>query len=339
MSDVNQGTDVRSDDGLEQLLKKASPRPVPSRQDEDAVRQALRAEWQSVTGRRRSRQRVVRYAMAATVLLAVFATFSIFRGPVVETVQVASIEKSFGTIYLLGDSAELKETRGLSDVLSRQTIVTGADAGLALAWGAGGSLRIDENSRVTFTNDQSIYLEAGRIYFDSQPSALTAGITSGGIKGFSVVTDHGEVSHLGTQFMTRIDSDALVVSVREGRVAIAGIHHNYAAAPGEQVTFSGRQRPTILNISSTGQGWGWITRTTPPADVDGRSLQQFLDWACRELGLELEFEGGAAKVAEEAILRGTIDIDPADALRLRLASAALAYRIDEGVLYVSDTNP
>ncbi len=339
MRDINQGTDIRSDDGLEQLLKEASPRPVPSRQDEGAVRRAVKAEWQSVTRRRHSRQRAVRYAMAATVLLAVFVTFSLFRGSNVETVQVASIEKSFGAIYLLGDSAELRETTGLFDVVSGQTIVTGADAGLALAWGAGGSLRIDEDSRVTFTNDQSIHLEAGRIYFDSRPSALTAGVPSAGITSFSVITDHGEVSHLGTQFMAETDSDALVVSVREGRVAIEGIYHKHTASPGEQVTFTGRQRPTVLDIAAAGQSWGWITRTTPPADVDGKSLQQFLDWACRELGLELEFEGGAGQVAEEAILRGSIDIDPADALRLRLASAALAYRIDGGVLYVSDTNP
>ncbi len=339
MSDVNQGTDIRTDDGLEQLLKKASPRPVPSRQGENAVRQAVKAEWQHVARRRRSQRRVLRYAMAATVFLAAFVTFSMFRGPIVEPVQVASIEKSFGTIYLLGDSAELKETRDLSDVWSGQTIVTGADAGLALAWAAGGSLRIDESSRVTFTNDRSIYLEVGRIYFDSRPSALIAGVSAGGITGFSVTTDHGEVSHVGTQFMTEADSGALVVSVREGRVAIAGIYHEHAASPGEQVTFTGRQRPTVLNIAATGQAWGWVARTTPPADVDGKSLKQFLDWACRELGLELVFEGGAGEVAEEAILRGTIDTGPADALRLRLASAALAYLIDEGVLYISDTNP
>ena len=102
MSDVNQGTGVKSDDGLEELLKKASPRPVPSRQDEDAVRRAVKAEWQSVTGRHRSRQRVIRYAVAATVVLSVFAMFSLFREQPETAVQVASIEKSFGSIYLLG---------------------------------------------------------------------------------------------------------------------------------------------------------------------------------------------------------------------------------------------
>ena len=53
------------------------------------------------------------------------------------------------------------------------------------------------------------------------------------------------------------------------------------------------------------------------------------------MGLRLEFEGDAEDVAREAILRGSIDIELSEALRLRLASAALAARIDAGVIYVS----
>jgi len=338
MTTFNEGTDVRSDDALEQLLKKASPRPVPSQQDEAAVRSAVKAEWRSVTGKRRVRRNVFQYALAATVLLGVFALFSMFRVPVVEVVEVALIEKSFGAIYLLGEEAELRETAELSSVYSGQTIVTGNDAGLALTWGKGGSLRVDENSRVAFTSDSDILLESGRIYFDSQPSPLVAGITTGGSPEFTVVTEHGEVRHTGTQFMTRAGSNELVVSVREGQVAIDGLYYEHTAAPGEQVTMTGRQRPTVLSIGRSGQGWDWVARTSPPVDVDGRTIRVFLEWACRELGLELRYEGGAEPVANRELLIGTVDIEPADALRLRLASAALDYRIEEGVLYVSDTN-
>ncbi len=334
MSDVDQGTDLRSDDGLEQLLKRASPRPVPSRQDEDAVRNAVKAEWQSVTGRHRSRQRIFRYAIAATVVLGVFTVFSLFRVPPGTTIQVASIEKSFGAIYLLGEAAELHETSGIANVHAGQTILTGSDSGLALAWGDGGSLRVDEGSRIEFTDDSSVFLQSGRLYFDSAPSALSVGISAGGT--LVVNTRHGEVRHHGTQFMAHTNADELVVSVREGQVAIAGKYHDYTASPGEQVTLAGRQRPIVLDIKRSGEAWGWIGRTTPSADVDGKSLRVFLDWASRELGLTLEFEGGAQQVADAAVLRGSIDTQPGEALRLRLASAALSYRIDEGVLYVSD---
>jgi hypothetical protein len=56
------------------------------------------------------------------------------------------------------------------------------------------------------------------------------------------------------------------------------------------------------------------------------------------MGLELSYQGDAERVARnDAILKGTIDTAPPEALRLRLASAALAWRIDDGgVIYVSD---
>ncbi len=338
MSDLNQGAGIPSDDVLEELLKHAAPRPTPSPSDEAAVRQAVRGEWQIVSGRRQSRRRVLTYAIAATVLVGVFSVFSVFRMPVVDAVQVASIEKSFGSIYLLGEKSELRETQELSNILSGQTIVTGSQAGIALAWGNGGSMRMDETTRVEFIDGKSVYLKSGRIYFDSQPSALMAGISGGDTDGFVIQTDHGKVAHVGTQFMTGVDAATLTVSVREGRVAVDGEYHRHIASSGEQVTLSGRQRPSVLSISRSGNSWDWVSRTSPAADVDGKTLHEFLLWACREMGLELQFEGRAEQVARSAILRGTIDTEPAEALRQRLATAALEWHIDEGVIYVSD-NP
>jgi hypothetical protein len=338
MSDLNQGAGVPSDDVVERLLKHAVPRPTPSPSDEAAVRQAVRAEWQIVSGRRQSRRRVLTYAIAATVLVAVYSVFSVFRMPVVDAVQVASIEKSFGLIYLLDDKSELRETRELSNVLSGQTIVTGNQAGIALAWGNGGSVRLDENTRVEFVDDEIVYLKSGRIYFDSNPSALTTGIAAGDTSGFAIQTDHGKVAHVGTQFMIGVNAATLTVSVREGQVAVDGEYHRHVASPGEQVTLSGRQRPSVLSISRSGESWDWVSLTSPAADVDGKTLHEFLLWACREMGLDLRFEGRAEQVARGAILRGRIDTEPAEALRQRLATAALEWRIDEGVIYVSD-NP
>ncbi len=341
MRNPDQSTSIASDDALEQLLKQASPRPMPSPSDEAIARQAVHAEWQQVSRRYRMRRRAVSFAMAATLLVGVFSLFNVFRVPVVEAVQVASIEKSFGSIYLLGDSAELRETPQLSQVLSGQTIVTGSGAGIALAWGGGGSMRMDANTRVRFIAGDSVYLEAGRVYFDSDPSVLIAGIPAGDTAQFLVRTDLGDVQHIGTQFMTGVSDAAggtLTVSVREGQVAVTGNYHSQLASSGEQMILSGRQRPALLSISRSGAGWDWVMRTTPPANVDGKALHEFLLWACREMGLELRYEGQAGRIArQEAILRGAIDTTPAEALRLRLASAALDWRIDEGVLYVSDT--
>lgn len=340
MSDSKRSTGLGADDVLEQLLKRATPRPAPSKQDAALARQAVRAEWQSVTHRRKSRRRGVAFAMAASVLLGLFVVYNWLQMPVLEGVRVASIDMSFGSIYLLGESSELEESSGLRNVLSGQTIVTGGDAGLALAWGNGGSLRVDDNTRIEFTSADAITLKSGRVYFDSGPAVLTGATSAAPTGAFEIRSEHGVVSHIGTQYMASVEPVSLTVSVREGNVAIEGEFHSYRAASGEQVKLTGRQQPTVLTVSRHGDYWDWVARRSPPVNVDGRSLHEFLTWVCREMGLELQYQGQAERVARyDAILKGTIDTAPADALRLRLASAALAWRIDDtGVIYVSE-NP
>jgi len=339
MNDFDQSTGVPSEDALEQLLKRAVPRPTPSESDEAAVRQAVRAEWQRVSSTRQSHRRVLSYALAATVLIGVFAAFSVFRPSPIEAVQVATIEKSFGSMYLLGDQSELRETDDLSSVLLGQTVVTGAQAGIALAWGNGGSLRVDEHTRLEFATDNSVYLKSGRVYFDSEPSAMIAGTRTIGSTDFVVVTEYGEIAHIGTQFMTRVDSGKLTVSVREGQVDVDGSYHSHVATSGQQVTFAGRQQPTVLSLSAHANDWNWVSRTSPPADVDGKSIFEFLQWVHRETGLETRFEGQAEQAARNDLLKGaTIDAEPLDALTRWMATTALEYEVNEneGVIYVRD---
>lgn len=321
---------------LEDLLRHASPRPMPSKDDEAVVRAAVHQEWHELTGRRQSRRRIAQYAIAATVLVGVFAMLNVFRGPTVEAVQVATIEKNIGPVYLLGEDAVLRDTIDLANIMSGQVIVTGTDAGLSIAWGNGGSIRIDEDSRVEFTDSQSVFLESGRIYFDSQGTFLVAGTDAGGTPAVTLRTEFGDIVHLGTQYMTEVDAGGLVVSVREGQVNIEGTYHDHLASSGQQVTMTGSAQPSVLSISTYGEAWNWLNRTTPAADFEGKSLFEFLTWVSREMGLELEFEGQAEADAHDAILKGRIDMEPAEALRLRLATAGYDWRIDEGVIYISD---
>ena len=319
---------------LEELLRHAEPRPVPPAEAEAIARAEVRDAWLATVNRRKRQRRAVYYAMAATVVLGAFAAFNLFRVPVPVASQVASIDRSVGPVYVLGERAELHETGALSAIMSGQTVVTGAGAGLAVAWGDGGSLRLDERTRVEFTDVESIFLQEGRVYFDSRGATLAARDEGDDSPIMQLRTALGEVTHIGTQYMARVDDDGLVVSVREGEVVIEGDYYDHKAHSGQQVTLRGRERPSVLGIPSAGGDWTWIEETTPVVDVDGRNLLEFLAWVSRELGLQLEFVGDAEAVARDAILRGSIESRPADALRLRLASAALDWHIDEGVIYV-----
>ena len=322
-------------DMLDELLRHSSPRPAPAADKTAVARAELRREWQELTGQRRRRRRIQTFAIAASVLLGLTVATLSWRAPVTEFVPVATLDKTFGTVYLLGEDSELRPTDSLDTILSGQTIVTGNDSGLSVAWGNGGSIRVDENTRIRFTDTEVAFLEEGRVYFDSVYSLLSAS-SADDAPIFTLETRHGTVTHLGTQYMAAIEGDRLVVSVREGNVLIRGRLHEQQVDTGQQATVTGSQRPGLLSINRSGAEWDWVARTMPAADVDGRTLSEFLDWVSRELGLDLRFEGDAKAVANEAILRGTVDTLPEDALRLRLATAALNWRIEEGVIYISE---
>lgn len=323
-------------DSLEELLKHASPRPVPLPDDEAVARAAVRDEWRQVTARRRSRRRVVQYAVAATLLVGIFGVLNILRTPPVDTVRVASIEKSIGAVFVLGEQSELREVDNEAPLYSGQTIVTSSDAGLALAWVNGGALRIGANTRIEFTDRHSVFLQSGRVYFDSLPDGMGAGVDDDDAPGFILRTELGDVFHVGTQYMGEVVDNALVVSVREGEVLVDGKFYERTIASGEQVSMAGRQQPTVLNVSRFGDAWEWVNRTMPPRDADGETVYEFVAWVSRELGLDFRFDERAEKVARTAEVRGRVDTGPVEALRIKLVAASLDWHIEEGVIYITD---
>ena len=111
-----------------------------------------------------------------------------------------------------------------------------------------------------------------------------------------------------------------------------------APLAGEQVVISGRQPPVVLNISEYGDAWDWVSHTSPTITVDGKSVHAFLTWVGRELGMRIEYvDGDVEDLAHEAMLEGRVDTDPAEALRLRMLTAALDWQFAEGVIYVSNS--
>ena len=334
MSGSDRDNTVRTDDAVEALLEQAAPRPAPPAEDEAVIRDAVFNEWQAVTGQRSRRRRLTSLAVAATVLVAVSIAFNQFRVADIVPVQVASIDKSHGSIYLLGEQAELRELPDLAVISAGQTIVTGSDAGIGLSWGNGGSLRIDADTRIEFISNEAVFLRSGRIYFDSQVAAVTgSGITS---PAFAIETEHGTVTHVGTQYMTSVDGDDLTVSVREGQVAIAGSYRDETATAGQQLMLSGRGSPTILDITGYGKDWEWIEPMAPVPHFDGRPVHEFLTWVSRETGLQLQYEGkDAEELATGSTFFGAVERRPTLALDFWMQTIDLDYRIEGGVIYVS----
>jgi len=333
MSKLGENTGIRGGDPIEALLQKAAPRPTPPTEDEQIVRAAVTAEWKAVAGKVKTRQRMTQFAIAATVLLGVAISFNALQVNNVQPVQVATIERNQGAIYLVGEQSLMQEASDLSSVYVGQIIETGNDAGISLEWASGGSLRIDKNTRIEFTTTDSVYLRSGQVYFDSQPATMAA-ITG---SGFEIETDHGLVKHLGTQYMTTVGARDLMVRVREGEVSIDGAYVELAVVvAGQQMTVAGGATPSVLDIDNFGEIWAWAEEMAPTLNMDGRSTYDFLQMTAREIGLVVEYESDVAEtLARDGILRGTVEMDPRSELEFRMAGEDLGYRIDGGTIYVS----
>jgi len=242
---------------------------------------------------------------------------------------VASIDKRYGSVYYLGEQAQLTELVDLATVTVGQTIMTGSESGIGMAWSDGGSLRIDEGTTVEFVGTDRIFLREGRVYFDSQATST----------GFSVETAQGSVSHVGTQYMAAIDGRRLTVSVREGEISIDRNSGKESVFAGQQARIVGEAAAAVANISRSGPLWEWVEATAPTLDFSGKSTYEFLHWVARETGCDIVFaDAEAERVARAGRLVGTIPgLDPRRELEVRMLGEDLDYAIepDSGTITIS----
>ena len=326
--------ELRSDEAFAELLGKVPPRSAPPAADEALIREAVHAKWQLVSGRHVRRRHITSFALAASVLLAVFATLNLLRNPVSEirNQQMATIEKQFGDISV---NARIAGDVEMAVIEGGAVVETGSESGLALGWHDGGSLRIDENTMVVFEAVNQIYLEYGRVYFDSREGSLSLQPAKSGAVKLSIRTDHGVVRHLGTQYMTRVGADELVISVREGVVSIDG-HVTARASAGQQFAISGSGE---LSISETNgiDDWEWVEDATPAVNLNGRFVAEALEWVSRESGRSISYASeGAEMLAKQAQLRGDMELPPTRALEIFMMTVDLNARIEGEVIVVSE---
>ena len=217
MSKTGENMTMRSSDAVEALLEHAEPRPAPPPEIEQEVGDTVRAEWQVATGARRRRRQIGGLAVAASLIVAVTVAFNLMNTGVAP-VTVATIDKQHGSIMLEGERSGQVPVDEFVSVQTGQVLLTAANSAVGLQWSGGGSLRIDENTRVEFVSPSEVFLHSGRIYFDSAASQ--------GSSDFLIQTPHGSVTHLGTQYMTESRPASLRVLVREGEVSVTGTFHD-----------------------------------------------------------------------------------------------------------------
>ena len=331
-------SDIRSDEALEALFAKAAARPLPRADREEQIRERVRAAWQQGV-RSRQRRRNNYFAMAASVAIAAIIGVLLYQPRLapVDGSPVAMVEKRFGDLRIADASGiPYYPAPGAFAVSPGQSINTGSNAGMALSWSNGGSLRLDEHTNLTLVSANEIYLQRGRIYFDSNAGAQFGNKNTGTL---SIRTDHGFVTPLGTRYVTQHMNDKLMVMVRQGEVSVKNANFTATALGGQRLLVAGQEAPSVVPVSAYGDEWRWIEKTTPAWNTDGKTIHEFLSWVSRESGREFRFDSSSAENlarTESLIGYGQVDLEPSIALRVVLMTTDLDWSIEEGVVIVKE---
>lgn len=329
------------EESLAALLRDAGPRAEPPPEVARQVRAAVEAEWRAVVaarqplvrpavrpaGRSRARQWP---ALALAASLAVAAIGAWFALPLLNqpAVPLATLSRVSGAVEA-GSGNEWQPATLRQSLTAGQGIVTGPQGRAALKLRDGVTLRLDTDTRIALLSPERIVVKRGAVYLDAgQHSAVADPLV--------IESRFGTTRHLGTQYEVRVASEAMVVSVREGRVEVSGTGLATQAQAGEQLLVKANGSMQRQTVERSAALWDWTQEVTPPFAIEQRTLPEFLAWIARETGREVEFASPELQSSAAGIvLRGSIaGLRPDAALAAVMATTPLEYTADRSLIVV-----
>jgi len=333
MSDRS-NTDGRDDTDLAALLAAAGPRGQAAPEAMARVRAAVEAEWRATVAARRRRRQFTGWAAAAGVALAAVAVW--IARPVLAPgdALVASVTRVVGEVQQDAGGGHWMPLDGAAPLKAGMQLRTGSGGRVALRLTDGVELRLDSGTLLAFEDAEHARLSQGAVYVDSRAEA---GATS---PDFELATPAGAVRHLGTQYEARLAGGGLRVAIREGRVQVGTPTGAVQGAAGEQLVV-GAGRIERSALAPNAPEWNWLATVTPPFTLEGRSVEDFLEWAARETGRAVVFASpDAAERARAVTLSGTVEgLTPDEAVAAVLSTTSLRAGIEGDRIRVDAAAP
>ncbi len=310
---------------IRRLLRVVGPRPEVPADAMAAARAAAQAEWQR-TVHTHARWKRYRHPgvwlAAATALVAVGLVYRSGLSP-----------REVATFEVVADSVSVEPRESTGPVRAGEAVSTGAlvDTGggrSALVLANGVSLRLDAGTQVRLRSESVLELVRGAVYVDSAGEATV-----------EVRTSLGVVRDVGTQFEVRLldgGEGSLRVRVREGAVLLEQDGEIHEGRAGTELTVAADGTVARGSVAVYGGEWDWILAAAPAFQAEGRTLDEFLDWLCREGGWTLRYTDGelAVRAAAATLSGDTEGLTPLQAAQLWLPASGLEYRLEDGTLVV-----
>lgn len=194
--------------------------------------------------------------------------------------------------------------------------------------------RLASGSTMVLHAGNHIELLNGSLYADSHESESSDSLL--------IETAFGSARDIGTQFQVTATEDQWSVQVREGEVLIADGGYEDLLQSGEKISIGNDDQVTESQLDSRDASWRWTESVRPEFNIEGRHLNEYLEWAARETGRELRYVNDSAKQsAKSSVLSGTIaGLSAADSVDLVLSTTDLRLlETSETAMIVGLVNP
>ncbi len=315
---------------LSRLLHVAGPRQDAPASFVAEVKRVTRPAWRSkVRAVARARRRRRAWTLAAAAALLVSAGFLLWRlapglAPASSApVRIATVEVAVGAVTFDGGAGAPG-----TGVEAGSKIETGPGGRLTLRLASGASARLDGGTVLRLESASALELRRGAVYLDTGPAAPVAAL--------EVSTPYGVARDVGTQFEVRLLEAALRVQVREGEVEVDLGEASHVADAGTALEVGAGDVVTREDVPAHGPAWGWILGTSPPFELEGRTLGELLEWVARETGWRPRFaDPDLEREVTTTVLHGSIaGVRPDQAPDLVLPSTGLRHRVEDGTLWI-----
>jgi ferric-dicitrate binding protein FerR (iron transport regulator) len=340
----NKSESEREERAMARMLRLAGPRdPVPGdagvrvynvvhqvwKENAGASRTArvyenVHREWEKNGWRSRLRRWAMPLALAASVAVAVAVVLQ-------QQPQPAAVVNPAGTVARSIDTDDGRPLPGAgSPVYPGDRLATGPGEGISLRLANGESLRLDENSSMEILAADRFRLARGRVYADTGDLMYRQ-------NRLVIDTAIATVTDIGTQFAVAAGDDRLDVAVREGRVDVIRDTATHVTIAGERIRLGPGAEAQVEEIAAHDPYWNWASDLAPVFDIENKSLLDFLRWAARETGRDLEFEDQALRMsAMRTDLHGSVaGFAPLEAIESVLATTTYRYRIEADKIVIS----
>ncbi len=303
---------TEDDEALKTLLRWAGRRPTPPPEVAKTVYQHTHRAWLAQIQRRKLLRRGYAGAAGAiAVLMAAWGALNVYPHRVLARVPAGQPVLITHTFW-----HPLAERR--SGALYQGDALQTSASGASLQRDDGTELALSANTRVSFVSPNTVRLGRGGLYVQGFAANLAEGLV--------VSTDLGSVRHLGTKYLVERDNEALVVAVRDGRVALQYPQHPaIELQESEAASVDPHGELRRWSLSAFDNVWDWADALASPLAIEGQSLYVVLGRIAQRAGLLVRFSSPEAEIAARGLtLHGApLALAPRDELAAVLTTTTL----------------